>query len=49
MNTEIETILLDPSVHNWVKDVIRKMCEKDPIDNFHNAKLIMKVAEILAK
>ena len=48
MNTEIENILLDSSVHNWVKDIIRKMCVKDPIDNLHNAKLIMRVAEILA-
>ena len=43
-NAGVNLILEDPSVHYWVKDVIKVMMTKDPVDVLNDVKLLMVVA-----
>jgi len=47
MNKQIEEILESDSVHYWVKNTIRTMLTKDPIDNLKNLTILVRVAKIL--
>ena len=40
-----QEIIEDPSVHYWVKDVIKLIADKDPVDVLHGLRLLMELTE----
>lgn len=46
LKKNIEDLLLDPSIHNFAKDIIRKGLEKDSLDAYRDAQF---AADMLKK
>ena len=40
-----QEVLEDPTVHYWVKDTLKKVIEKDPVDVLHGLELLKRIIE----
>ncbi len=43
IHQKIQKIFDDPSVHNWVKNAIKALMDKDPVDAKYDAKLVADI------
>lgn len=46
--TEINTILHDPTASFWLKDALRSAIKRDPVDASHDAALVARLLERIA-
>jgi len=45
----LDGLIANNGTHYWVKDVIKIMMTKDPVDNLHNVAILKMVADELNK
>ncbi len=41
----LQSILDDPSVHNWIKPVAKQLQDHDPVDALHDCQLLVSLCK----